>query len=104
MLSTHDVVPYPGSAHPQAHINRMAVMAILHDMVPPNLTKCHVLELGCGDGSHLLPMAIQFPESQFVGIDINELAIARATDLAQALHLDNVTFRVSDVEQLSGKP
>jgi methyltransferase-like protein/ubiquinone/menaquinone biosynthesis C-methylase UbiE len=63
-----------------------------------------VLELGCNDGSHLIPMAMEFPESQFVGIDLAEVPIARATDLAAELGVENVTFRVADVMQLGGQP
>jgi SAM-dependent methyltransferase/methyltransferase-like protein len=100
----YNQVRYQGSPFPQAHINRMAVNAILNGFDAPSVTRCKVLELGCGDGSHLIPMAIDFPESQFVGVDLAEMPITRATELAAELGLENVHFRVGDVAQLGGQP
>ena len=41
-------------------------MASLYGMRAPDLDNCRVLEVGCGEGAHLIPMAMEFPESQFV--------------------------------------
>jgi hypothetical protein len=60
-----------------------------------------VLELGCGDGSNLTPMALGLPQATFVGIDINAAAIARGTDLAQRqLQLANIELRTGDLHDL----
>ena len=67
MENPYNQVAYHSSPFPQAHINRLASRAVLMGMNPPELRKCRVLELGCGDGSHLIPMALQFPESRFLG-------------------------------------
>lgn len=104
MENPYNEVPYQGSPFPQAHIHRLATNAHLAGLDPPDVRSCRVLELGCGDGAHLIPMAMEFPESQFVGIDLAEMPIARASDLARELGLDNITFRTGDVAQLSGQP
>ena len=40
---------------------------------------CRVLELGCGDGGNLIPMAYALPEApSFVGLDLNAAAVAAA--------------------------
>jgi methyltransferase-like protein len=49
-------------------------------------------------------MAVDLPEAQFVGIDLSETAIARATDLAKQAGVENVTFRHIDVAELIGRP
>lgn len=104
MDNPYNQVPYHSAPFAQAHVGRLATMASLLGVHPPDINACRVLELGCNDGSHLIPMAMEFPDSQFVGIDLAELPIARATDLAAELGLDNVTFRVADVMQLGGQP
>jgi methyltransferase-like protein/ubiquinone/menaquinone biosynthesis C-methylase UbiE len=104
MENPYNLVAYQSSPFPQAHISRLASRGVLMGMKPPELKGCRVLELGCGDGSHLIPMAMQFPEALFVGIDLAETPIARAEETAAELGLDNVSFRVSDVMQLSGQP
>ena len=104
MENPYNQVLYHSSPFPQAHISRMATLGVLLGIETPDIHACRVLEVGCNDGSHLIPMAMQFPDSQFVGIDLAELPIARATDLALELGLENITFRVADVTQLGGQP
>src|SRR5688572_6112066 len=104
METPYDRFNYPGTVYPHAHINRLASMAFLHGIDPPDLKSCRVLELGCNRGLHLIGMALLYPEAQFVGVDLSENSIARATELAQALELTNVVFRAMDVTQLSGRP
>ena len=104
MENPYNQVLYHSSPFPQAHISRMATLGVLLGIDTPDIHACRVLEVGCNDGSHLIPMAMQYPESQFVGIDLAELPIAKANDLAAELGLENVTFRVGDVMQLGGQP
>jgi methyltransferase-like protein/ubiquinone/menaquinone biosynthesis C-methylase UbiE len=104
MENPYNQVPYHSAPFVQAHIGRLATWASLLGIKPPDVTGCRVLELGCNDGSHLIPMAMEFPDSQFVGIDLAEMPVARASDLAAELGLANVTFRVADVMQLGGQP
>ena len=104
METPYDRFSYPGTVYPHAHIDRLASMAFLHGIDPPDLKSCRVLELGCNRGLHLIGMALLYPEGQFVGIDLSESSIARATELAEALELTNITFRAMDVTQLSGRP
>ena len=44
---------------------------------PRRRRRCRVLELGCGDGGNLVPMALALPGARFVGIDAAPGAIAR---------------------------
>ena len=88
----YDEVPYPGYAFPQTHPDRLATMATLHGLDPAPPGACSVLELGCGDGGNLLPMALALPGSTFVGIDLSGYAIGRARAVAAELELANVRF------------
>jgi SAM-dependent methyltransferase len=49
-------------------------------------------------------MALEYPDAQFVGVDLAEMPLARAESLAQHLDLRNIKFRQADVAQLSGQP
>ena len=46
---------------------------------------CRVLELGCSDGTNLIPMAATLPESRFVGIDLSERQISDGQKVVEAL-------------------
>jgi len=59
-----------------------------------------VLELGCGDGGNLAPMAHALRSSAFCGVDLSARAIERASELATALELDNLELRHADLTAL----
>jgi cyclopropane fatty-acyl-phospholipid synthase-like methyltransferase len=61
---------------------------------------CRVLEIGCGDGGNLIPMALGLPGSEFVGIDLAAQPVARGTARAAELGARNVRLAVHDVQEL----
>ena len=88
--SSYDVVAYPGYTHPQTHPDRLAVIGTLFDLDPAPVTQCRVLELGCGNGSNIVPMAFGLPGSEFVGIDLAAHPIARGRCMISDLGMTNV--------------
>jgi methyltransferase-like protein len=63
--------------------------------------RCRVLELGCGDGGNLVPMALGLPNATFVGVDAAPGAIARGASLIDALELPNITLRAESIEDFA---
>jgi SAM-dependent methyltransferase len=104
MDTAYDRVPYPTATYTQTHVRRLAAIARLFGVNAPDIRACRVLEIGCGEGANLVGMAVDLPESQFVGIDLSQTAIARATELARHAGVENVTFRQVDVAELIGRP
>jgi methyltransferase-like protein/trans-aconitate methyltransferase len=96
-ITSYDAVPYPGRAFPQAHPNRLATMATLFGMKPAPVERCRVLELGCGDGANLIPMAFGLPHSEFIGIDLAARAITKGQAFVEALGLRNIHLRQLDL-------
>ncbi len=96
-MTGYDEVPYPALAFAPTHPRRLRTMAWLFGLEAPDPARCSVLELGCADGGNLLPMASSDRESRFLGIDLDDGAIARARADAQELGLANVEFRVHDL-------
>jgi SAM-dependent methyltransferase len=98
MASTpYDDVPYPSVPFPQTHPDRLATLATLFGMRPAPVERCRVLELGCGDGGNLIPMALVLPESRFLGLDLAVEAIGRGRATIDALGLRNVELRQADL-------
>jgi len=60
-----------------------------------------VADLGCGSGYAACVMARAFPKSRFTGFDFSEEAIATARHQADAWELQNITFEVRDLTDLS---
>jgi SAM-dependent methyltransferase len=96
----YDAIPYPGLVHPQSHPDRLAVAARLLGLAPASPEGCRVLELGCGDGTNLLAMAIDAPGSEFVGIDLAPTSIDAARDAARETGAANTTFLPGDIARL----
>jgi methyltransferase-like protein/SAM-dependent methyltransferase len=94
--NSYDVVPYAGYPFAQTHPDRMATMATLAGLRPASVTNCRVLELGCGNGGNLVPMAHDLPGSQFLGIDAAARPIADGRCLIDELGLRNIELRVAD--------
>ncbi len=96
----YDQVLYPGRAYPEAHPDQLAVCAHLLGLETQRADACRLLELGCGNGAHLLALACALPNSEFVGIDSSERAIATGLELAQELGLSNLTLKHADLSGL----
>jgi methyltransferase-like protein/ubiquinone/menaquinone biosynthesis C-methylase UbiE len=97
MVTAYDDVPYPGLALPQTHPDHLAVQARLFGMSPAPAEHSRVLELGCGDGGNLVPMAVGLPHSRFVGIDFAAGALSEGARLIAALGLENIRLQQADI-------
>jgi len=96
MPNTYDQVLYPSKAFQDTHPDRLASIATLHGLNPPT-GACRVLDVGCGDGSNVIPLALALPGSHFVGIDL----AARPIEIGQAtiarLGLTNIELHALDI-------
>ena len=95
-------MPYPGYPFAQTHPDRLATIATLLGLSPAPVTVCRVLELGCGDGGNLVPMAYGLPGSHFSGVDLSGAAVERAAAVAGVLGLGNLDVRRADLARPAG--
>jgi SAM-dependent methyltransferase len=99
--TAYDRVPYPSGVFPQTHPNRLATVAFLRGMDPAPVSHCRVLELACGTAANLVSFGHQFPESEFVGVDLARLPIAAGKSLVADLGLQNVALHALDLCEAS---
>ena len=59
-----------------------------------------MLELGCGTGGNLVPMACGLPDASFLGIELAALPVELGRGLAAALGLTNIGFQQRDILDL----
>lgn len=100
----YDVLEYPSHVHPQAHPSRLAAIARLHGINAASPRDCHLLEVGCGDGLQLLTLAMAYPQSRFVGVDLSQAAIARGEATRRTLGLDNLRLVAADLMEWDPGP
>ena len=102
------MIPYPSRPVPLSHPAHLYVVGRLHGLTPanldgasgapgePNSLGVRVLELGCGAGGNLLPMAASLPGAEFVGVDLSGRQIEIARAAAVSAGIDNVELLCGD--------
>jgi SAM-dependent methyltransferase len=84
----------------ETHPDRLAAVGRLFGMRPAPVAECSVLEIGCGDGSNLVPMAYGLPGSFAVGVDLAPGPIAAAQRMAGDLELSNIRLVTADLRDI----
>jgi SAM-dependent methyltransferase len=97
----YDELPYPSVAIEHSAPERLALASMLHGGPRPPLAGYRVLELGCGDGANLLPLAYYRPHASFLGVDGSARAIATARARRADLAIGNVELVCADVRAVA---
>ncbi len=96
----YDEIPYVTPARFATHPDRLAAVARLFGMDPAPVDRCRYLEIGCGNGSHVISTAYYLPESRFMGTDLAEMPIAAGERVRAELQIDNLTLRACDLRDI----
>ena len=99
-MNLYDVIEYPSYAIPQTYPDKLAVVGEIFGMTPVPPGEARVLDVGCGAGGNLLPMASLWPGGTYVGIDIAAVPVEKANAKAKRLGLTNVKFECIDLMDL----
>src|SRR5690348_18083107 len=87
-ITPSDRYRYTSNAFAQSHPARLATVAAAFGIASAPATGCRVLELGCGDGSNLIPLAFYLPDSTCVGVDLARTRSEEHTsELQSPVHL-----------------
>jgi len=98
--SSYDQIPYTSHAFPQTHPDRLATTARIFRLSPPDVAACRVLELGCASGGNVIPIAFNFPGSEFVGIDLSRHQVEEAQHAIHALGLRNIRVEQASIMEI----
>jgi methyltransferase-like protein/SAM-dependent methyltransferase len=101
--TAYDDVPYISRPYWDSRPARLATIGRLFGMQPAPPDNCRVLELGCASGGNLIPLADQFPGSQFLGLDVSPVQIDAGRRVIDALGLSNVRLEAADLCQVDAR-
>jgi SAM-dependent methyltransferase len=104
LRTSYDEFPYQSVPLRQTHPDHLATVASLFGFNAPDVARARVLEIGCGSGGNLIPMAASYPESTFVGIDLSGVQIAQGAADIKALGLTNIRLQAIDVMAFDQAP
>ncbi len=95
--TSYDRVLYPSYTHPQTHPDRLATLATLNGLQPAPVATSRILELACGQGGNLIPLAVSYPQSHCVGIDLSQRQIELGQQVVDSLGLKNIELRTQSI-------
>jgi methyltransferase-like protein/cyclopropane fatty-acyl-phospholipid synthase-like methyltransferase len=93
----YDEIAYATFPRLVTHPDRMAAVGTFFGMCPAPVTGCRVLEIACGNGNNLIPMAYGLPGSDFTGMDLAEQPIAAGQRVIRDLGLGNIRLMAADL-------
>jgi SAM-dependent methyltransferase len=99
----YDELPYRSLPIEWTAPERLALASLLHGGPRHSLDSYRVLELGCGNGANLLPLAYYRRRAEFVGVDGSQGAIAIAETRRAELELANLELVHSSFLRASEK-
>ena len=99
----YDSVPYLTRPRNETHPDRLAAVGTLFGMRPAPVASCRVLEIGCGDGGNVVPLAYGLPQSRVTGVDLAADAIASARRMAGDLKLENLRLVAGDLRDIGSE-
>lgn len=97
--NAYDLVQYDSHSYPDTHPAKMATVAYIFGLKPPALETARVLELGCASGGNIMSLALDFPQAEFVGIDLSAAQIAAGQETIKGLGLTNIALHQMDIAQ-----
>lgn len=97
---TYDELPYGSKAFVDSHPIQLSTTAEFRGLHTAPVERCRVLELGCGEGGNLVPVAEAYPDSEFVGIDLSSRQVEAGAAAIEQLGLSNVELLHRDISEL----
>lgn len=98
---SYDTVPYDSHSFPTTSPDHLETVAHLFGLSTPRVATSRVLELGCASGGNILPLALRYPESRVVGIDLSPVQIEAGRRAAAELGLDNIELHQGDLSEIA---
>ena len=97
----YDQVTYNAGISTYTHPYTLATNSSLCGLKPPPITTARILEVGCGRGNNLIPIAESLPDAVCIGIDLSSQQIKLAREESASLQLKNIAFIEGDIIPLS---
>ena len=88
---------YPAMSHPLSDPAVSVVAAMSGGLAARHPADARILEIGCSSGLNLIPLALRWPASRFVGMDLSGPSIVTARELAAAAGVSNIEFHAADL-------
>lgn len=96
-MSNYEQSIYLTEPRAESHPEHLATIASLFGLEAPSLKSARVLELGSGTGGNLIPLAENYPESSFLGIDFSARQTEIGQEVIKRIGLRNIELRHASI-------
>ena len=105
--NTYESVKYKSYSYLHSSIDRLCATARVYGLEAVLPQSAKVLEIGCASGGNIIAQAINYPNAEFIGIDLSSAQIKLGVDAIKKLKLQNIKLFDMDVcdacEKLKGQ-
>lgn len=99
----YDLLPYQSKPFAQSQPARLGAIARLFGLEAAPVATARVLELGCAAGGNIIPLAMRYPQAQFVGVDLSRTQVAAGRARIAGLGLKNIEIHCKSFTELGGE-
>lgn len=100
LASVSSAIPKSTTVAPHLSVTRIQASAWLYGIEGVNPESARILDIGCGDASHLLPFALSYPRAQITGIDLSAEKIEAGQLQFKLSGITNVKLLCVDLDAL----
>lgn len=98
--TSYDLLHYDALPQKQGNLRALETVADLFGIEPVDIRQCRVLELGTGTGKTLICQAEEFPESEFIGVDLSEEQIKDGLCIVEEIGLKNIRLLCQNIMEI----
>lgn len=97
LSGTYNELPYTSKPFSQTHPGFLQAACSLFDVDTPPIETANILEIGCSFGGNIIPLALQYPKANIIGLDISEKQVSTGKAAIKTMGLKNIQLQQQDV-------
>ncbi|MDG6897146.1 hypothetical protein A6A19_03820 [Actinobacillus delphinicola] len=99
--NTYNQIPYISNPFFKSHPAYLKSILALCNIRSAPIETARVLEIGCSMGGNIIPLAIQYPQMNIVGIDLSSVQVEKGNEIIQKMGLKNIVLINADISQVT---
>jgi SAM-dependent methyltransferase len=100
LASVNSAIPKSTTVAPYLSATRIQASAWLYGIDGAAPDRARILDIGCGDASHLMPFALAYPQAEIIGIDLSSEKIEAGQLQFKLAGIKNTQLFCTDLENL----
>lgn len=100
---SYNDVPYISKSFFDSTPARHKIILSLFGFDAPNVENARILEIGCSFGGNIIPIALENPNAEIIGIDLSKVQIQEGKNIIKSLGLKNIKLQHKNILKFTDK-